>query len=113
MTNNKLNLSDFLRFDEESSNKPVFSFLEPIEKQFTVSLFEFYNRLLNHSGNIIIDDITYTSILGSQYNLYFINEEDNENIILFDPIIDIKNKEDNEILVFYYPDKVFHIILKD
>ena len=45
--------------------------------------------------------------------MYFLNESTEEEFMLiFDPIIDIKRK-DNSFTVFYYPDSIFTIVLKD
>ena len=78
------------------------------------SLTEFYNRLSCHTGNFIINDTEYPSIIAASNNLYFFKESTNDDyILLFDPIIDIKQKELNSFSVFYYPDQIINITLRD
>lgn len=107
----KLNLSDFLKdYPSISKDNP---FLIAAEVPLTYPLTEFYNAIVQHNTGFCINNVYYTSIIPSKNNLYFFNEGSNEEFILiFDPIIDIKQRN-GMFNVFYYPDKVITIELKE
>ena len=76
-------------------------------------LADFYDTIVQHRGSFVINEVTYSSVIPSSNNLYFFKEAtDEETIILFDPIIDIKQK-DTGFTVFYYPNTVINILLKE
>lgn len=67
-----------------------------------------------HVGSFIIDEITYSAIIPSTSNLYFFRESDNDEfILLFDPINDIKKKNNSDFTVFYYPNTIINISLRE
>ena len=114
MRHNKLELSEFLKQEnltEEISDNN--SLNEDISKKFSCSLSSFYNSILEHTGSFVINDIEYKNIISSFYSIYFYTEDINEQIIIFDPIIEIKEKINKEFLIIYYPETIFNIILKD
>ena len=107
----KLNLSDFLA----QSNIVELPLVFQPKEQSTMSygLLEFYKIISEHSGIFVIDDKLYTSIIPSSANLYFFKESSNDDfILLFDPIIDIKKKDDKNFVVFYYPNTIINISLE-
>ena len=105
----KLKLSEFLAGYEDTPAKAVYT---PKEK-LTVSFSEFCNTISSFSGSFSINEKTFSNVLPSSNNLYFFNEDgDCDYMIIFDPIIDIKQR-DNSFMVFYYPDQVISIILKE
>ena len=78
------------------------------------SLSSFYTAISEHVGCFEIDEQQYPSVILAASNLYFFKESTNDDyILLFDPIIDIKQKELNKFTVFYYPDKVINITLRN
>ncbi len=108
----KLNLSDFLAQSNITETEQTFQLKE--DERMSYNLSDFYSIISEHSGVFIINDKLYTSIIPSMGNLYFFKESSNDEfILLFDPIIDIKKKDDNNFVVFYYPDKIINILLKD
>ena len=72
----------------------------------------FYNNIVEHRGNFVINNSLYTSIIPSTNNIYFFNEEI-ETIIIFESIIDIKKKDNNMFTIFTFPNTVISILLKD
>jgi hypothetical protein len=108
----KLNVSDFLR--DFSSTKEEGPFLNiRKESNFTISLTEFYTKITEHTFIFCVNGTEYTSLIPSKNNLYFFNEASNDEFILiFDPIIDIKQRN-GAFNIFYYPDKVITIALKE
>ena len=79
----------------------------------TFPLIEFYSTIIKHTEGFYINNIYYTSVIPSKNNIYFFNEGSNDEFILiFDPIIDIKQR--NQVFsIFYYPDKIITIELKE
>jgi hypothetical protein len=76
-------------------------------------LSEFCTTVSTYNGTFCINDRLYGSVIPSTNSLYFFNEDNtDEYMIIFDPIIDIK-KRDNGFNIFYYPDHVINIILKE
>lgn len=107
----KLKLSEFLAnytavekvATSDRDIKPVLSY--PLE--------QFYRQISLFKGHFCIDGIVYTHVLPSMTNLYFFNEQtEQEHIVIFEPIIDIKEKN-NTFTVFYYPETVINILLKE
>ena len=108
----KLPLSEFLR--DCSSPSEVSPFLNYRgETTLTIPLVEFCSTLIQHTAPFYINGVSFTSLIPSKNNIYFFNEGSNDDFILiFDPIIDIKQR--NGIFsIFYYPDKVITIELKE
>ena len=105
----KLNLSDFLS-NQTSENFPLT--YQPKENLMSYELSMFYNNIVEHRGNFVINNSLYTSIIPSTNNIYFFNEEI-ETIIIFESIIDIKKKDNNMFTIFTYPNTVISILLKD
>lgn len=107
----KLKLSEFLT----GLSKPIDSPL-PIckaEIELTYPLLEFYKKMIEHSGGFIIEDTYFANLIPTNNNLYFFNEDfDDEYMIVFDPIIDIKEKN-NIFTLFYYPETTISIKLKE
>ena len=78
------------------------------------TLLAFYEAIAKHKGWFEINNQQYPSVILAVSNLYFFRESTNDDyILLFDPIIDIKQKELNKFTVFYYPDKVINITLRN
>ncbi len=108
----KLNLSDFLKDYPAPKADSPFS-ISAAETPLTYPLTEFYNNIIKHAEGFCVNNVFYSSLIPSKNNLYFFNEGSNDEFMLiFDPIIDIKQR--NGIFnVFYYPDKVITIELKE
>ena len=108
-----------LALDEFLSNTHIIN--RPLEfqpKEFdnmSFSMPTFYRCIVEHSGVFIINNVEYNSIIPSAQNLYFFIKEssDVEYLLPFNAVIDIKQKATNEFIVFYYPDSVAHILLRD
>lgn len=107
----KLNLTEFL---SRTSIQDIPQTFQPVEYQnMSFNFSDFYKIVSTHTGSFIINENTYPSVISADTNLYFFKESTNDDyILLFDPIIDIKQKEINKFTVFYYPDQVINITLK-
>jgi hypothetical protein len=107
----KLNLTEFL--SQSSIVSPII--YQPKEDaNMGVSLVDFYNEITHHMGIFIINEKVYSSVIPSSNNLYFFKESTNdEYIIIFNPIEDIKKKGPKSFTVFYYPNTIINILLKD
>lgn len=108
----KLNLSEFLAGYENTQQKPP-----QIKKEesdpLSYPLNEFCTDMSTYDGVFCINDRLYGSIIPTTNSLYFFNEDNSdEYMLIFDPIIDIK-KRDNMYNIFYYPDHVINISLKE
>jgi len=108
----KLQLSEFL-IDSASVVEATPVVYRQVERELTYPLVEFYTRVIQQTNGYYVDGIFYSSLIPSTNNLYFFNEASNEEFILiFDPIIDIKNKN-GIFTVFYYPNTTINIAFKD
>ena len=108
----KLNLSDFLAGYDNTQHVSL-----PVKKEeneiLSYPLNEFCSEISAHLGAFYINDRLYGSLIPSTNSLYFFNEDNSdEYMIIFDPIIDIKKRE-NMYKIFYYPDHVISISLKE
>lgn len=79
----------------------------------TFPLTEFCNTITAFDGQFCINDRLYSSVLPSTNSLYFFNEANEDDyMLIFDPIIDIKQRS-SAFIVFYYPNHVINVSLKE
>lgn len=110
---NKLKLSDFLAGYEDKKEPATHIIRKEESEDLTFPLNEFCSTLSTYQGSFLIDNRLFSSMLPSTNSLYFFNEDNqDEYMIIFDPIIDIK-KRDSSFIVFYYPNQVINIALKE
>lgn len=109
----KLSLSDFLS-SAHTVNVPL-TFQPKEFDGMSYSMLKFYKTLSEHSGIFIINGVVYNSIIPSINNLYFFIKEsvDVEYLLSFEAIIDIKQKELNEFVIFYYPNNIITVSLRN
>lgn len=108
----KLCLHDFLKSLDKSIASPVF--IEPEEIIVQRKLGPVYETIIAHTGSFLIDNIPYDSLIPAQNNLYFYSSTNDaiSEMILFDPLIDIKCNLSN--ITFYYSNNsITTLILKD
>ena len=108
----KLSLSDFLA-GYTSQPDDITHVRKESTENLTFPLSGFCDVLLEHRGSFLINDIVYESVIPSDTNIYFFSEATNDEfMVIFDPIVDIKCK-DSMFTVFYYPDQIITILLRD
>lgn len=110
----KLPLTDFLRgFDV---GPPSLDICNLTTTDFTFHLNDFYDIINSHLGEFVIEGVIYEQLMASKSNLYFYSlQEDNiqkQFLIVFDPIIDIKQKSEGEFVIFCYPEQTIHLSLR-
>lgn len=83
---------------------------------FTVPLNEFCDKTASHLEGYIVNGIEYDSLMASHSNLYFYcaSEErvTNQYLIIFEEILDIKQRTTNDYTIFCYPDTQINISLR-
>lgn len=110
---NKLKLSDFLAGYDDKKEPATPIIRKEESEDLTFPLSEFCSILSQYQGTFLIEDRLFSSMLPSTNSLYFFNEHNqDEYMIIFDPIIDIKQR-DSAFVVFYYPNQVINIALKE
>ena len=87
----------FVRFDINTNT------IKKMEtEEFSYPLREFYENVCAHLGKFELHGRLYDNVLPTLTNLYFSSSEHSyDDMIIFDPIIDIK-KVNNRFVIFYY-----------
>ena len=96
----KLKLSDFLAFQKPETIK-----IPENPTEFTYSLEEFKEAIENHQGSFLVDSRAYPVAISSDYSLYFYKGERTPFLIMYEPVIDIKRRN-NTLLVFSDQDTI-------
>lgn len=109
----KLKLSDFLAGYEETPEAPPLVTRKDEPESLTYPLSSFCENISTYTGLFEIEGKLFSSVIPSANSLYFFNEtSSDEYMLIFDPIIDIKNRE-TFFQVFYYPNHVINVTLKE
>lgn len=98
---NKIPLNDYLVSLDSSTIIAKSSNIVSNNVSLATPLNDFVTSILNHSGCFIINNKKYTTIIPSNNSIYFFNGvTDDTYIVIFNFIIDIKQK-DNIFIIFY------------